>query len=393
VARRWYRSLDPEHVDRAVAALLLVALELQIWTGPPHGDRTVAAIAAIVLCAAVAVRRRRLVEALALALVATTLKLAIWGTGARAGGGGGAGLIAVMLLFYAAGAFYTGRRSWLAAGLGVATVVIANLGASGPLVSNLVFGAAVVVAPAFLVGRMARDHAARERASRARAEHLDAQRELRVRAAGLAERTRLAREIHDVIAHSVSVMVIQAAGARTVMAGDPERAEESLRAVERAGREALAELRRLLGVLGDGRSLRELAPQPGLNDLDELVARTTASGVTVSMQVEGRPLAVPPGLSLCAYRVVQEALTNTIKHAGPARASVALRWGTDELLLVVADDGAGELGLSPVPAGGHGIAGMRERVALHGGTVVAGPAPGGGFAVHASLPLTAEALL
>jgi signal transduction histidine kinase len=385
--RRWFRSVDPEKVDWVVAAILLAGFELAVWTGSVH-DRVPAAVTAIVPCAAVAVRRRRLVEAFAVGLVVGTVKLVGWGTSARAGGGG-VGLIAVMLLFYAAGAFYSGRRSWLALALGTVVVSLANLGGSGGLLVNLAFGLGVAIVPPFLLGRMARDHRAREQAQRERAERLDAERELTVGVAALAERTRLAREIHDVIAHSVSVMVIQAAGARTVMDGDPGRAETALGAVERAGREALAELRRLLGVLGDGRSLRELAPQPGLDDLEDLVARTNASGVAASMRVEGRPAAVSLGLSLCAYRVVQEALTNTIKHAGPARAEVALRWHPDALELVVADDGAGRP--SRHPAGGHGIAGMRERVALHGGRVVAGPRPSGGFAVQASIPLIAEA--
>jgi signal transduction histidine kinase len=391
VGRR-LRIRDPERVDWVVAALLLAAIELQAWTGSPHRDRAVVALAPVALCAAGAVRRRWLVQALAIGVLVTAVKLAVWGSGARAGGGG-LGLIAVMLIFYGAGAFYAGRRSWLALALGMAAVSLANVGASGSPFVNLAFGLGVAVVPPFLLGRMAREHAARERASREHAERLDAERELNVGLAALAERTRLAREIHDVIAHSVSVMVIQAAGARTVMDGDPDRAETALTAVERAGREALAELRRLLGVLGDGRSLRELAPQPGLEDLEELVARTNAAGVAASMRIEGRPASVSPGLGLCAYRVVQEALTNTIKHAGPTRAEVALRWHPDVLELVVADDGrsAGNGRPSPHPAGGHGIAGMRERVALHGGHVVAGPAPGGGFAVRASIPLIAEA--
>ena len=235
-------------------------------------------------CAAVAVRRRWLIEVLAIGVITSTAKLL---AGGPRSAGGGVGVICVMLIFYAAGAFYSGRRSWFAVALGIAVTSIANVNASGSLLVNLAFGLGIAVAPPFLLGRIARDHAARERAGRARAERLDSERELNVRTAALAERTRLAREIHDVIAHSVSVMVIQSAGARTVMAADQDRAEEALKAVERAGREALAELRRLLGVLGDGRSLRELAPQPGLDDLEELVARTNSSEVKASIRGRG----------------------------------------------------------------------------------------------------------
>ena len=381
---RWWRSLDQERVDWVVAAILLGAFELEIWTGTALHDKLVTAVAAVVPCAAVAVRRRWLIQALAIGVVAVVAKRLGW-AGARAPTGGGIGLIAAMLLFYAAGAFYSGRRAVLAAALGLGVVSISIFNQGGSVVTNLVFLLTIGFAPPLLLGRMARDHAARERASRQRAERLDAERERNVRAAALSERTRLAREIHDVIAHSVSVMVIQAAGARKVMGGDPARAEAALGAVERAGREALAELRRLLGVLGDGRSLRELAPQPGLEDLDELIARTNAAGVTTSIRVEGRPATVSSGLSLCVYRVVQEALTNTIKHAGPAHAEVALRWSPDALELAVVDDGAGEVAGSA--DGGNGITGMRERVALHGGQIVAGPAPLGGFAVRAAIPL------
>jgi signal transduction histidine kinase len=203
------------------------------------------------------------------------------------------------------------------------------------------------------------------------------------------ERARLSREIHDVIAHSVSVMVIQSAAARTVMALEPDRAEAALRSVECAGREALAEMRRLLGVRGDGGELRALAPQPGLNDLDDLVARTRASGLDVSLRIGGEPIAVSPSVGLCAYRTVQEALTNTIKHAGPARAEISIRWCPDALELEVADDGRGHARLDV--AGGHGIAGMRERAALHGGRLERLDEADSAFTVRCRLPLEGQA--
>ena len=163
----------------------------------------------------------------------------------------------------------------------------------------------------------------------------------RVVLAAFGERARIARELHDVIAHSVSVMVIQAGGARMVMGTEPDRAEASLQSVERAGREALAEMRRLLGLLDGGEDPRALAPQPGLADIKELIARTRAAGLATDLRVEGQPATLSPALDLCAYRIVQEALTNAIKHAGPARAEVRLRWAHDALELEVSDDGRG----------------------------------------------------
>jgi signal transduction histidine kinase len=200
---------------------------------------------------------------------------------------------------------------------------------------------------------------------------------------------RLAREIHDVIAHSMSVMVIQAAGARRIGDHHRPRAEVSLRAVERAGRDALTEMRRLFGVLADGVEPHLLAPQPSLDDLPDLIVRTRAAGLQASLLVEGDPVAVSPGLSLCAYRVVQEALTNALKHAGPTQAEVRVRWRPEELELVVTDEGRPHGGRQRPQTSGHGIAGMRERAALHGGSVEAGAVPAGGFAVCARLPLPA----
>jgi signal transduction histidine kinase len=384
---RWFRSLDPVRIDWLVAAAAFAASQFAIWGGAGHDDRVVAAVAAIVPSVAVAVRRRWLPEVGVIGLVTVAIKLAVWGT-AAAGETGGVGFLIVLLIFYAAGAFYSGRRALLAFALPLIAAAVANVGTTGPALLNLIFVVGVAVLPAWLCGRMARDHAARELAGRERAERLDSERELRVREAALAERARLAREIHDVIAHSVSVMVIQAAGARTVMDREPDRAEQSLQAVERSGREALAELRRLLGALGDGQHLRALAPQPGLEDLAHLVSRAREAGIPSSIRIEGEPSVVSAGVSLCAYRVVQEALTNAIKHAGPAQAQVAVRWRQNSLELFVSDDGRGAVDGNARPAGGgHGIAGMRERVALHGGTVDAGPTPGGGFAVRASIPL------
>ncbi len=188
------------------------------------------------------------------------------------------------------------------------------------------------------------------------------------------------------IAHSVSVMVIQAGGARLVMDADPERAEASLRSVERAGRDALAEMRRLLGRARRDATRARWRRSRGSRTSTALLAARASLGPRADLQVDGEPATVSPALDLCAYRIVQEALTNAIKHAAPARAEVRVRWARGALELEISDDGRGP-GAVNGAGGGHGIAGMRERVALHGGSIEAGAGDGGGFTVRARLPL------
>jgi signal transduction histidine kinase len=213
----------------------------------------------------------------------------------------------------------------------------------------------------------------------ARAERLEREREENVRRAAAEEQARIARELHDVLAHNVSVMVVQAAAADDVFESQPDRAREALRAIERTGRAALTELRRLLGAV----RTTELAPQPGLAGLDVLVEGVRAAGLSVTLQVEGELDDLPAGLDLSAYRIVQEALTNTMKHAGASVAEVRVRRTPDGVELEVVDDGAGPVGNGH----GRGLIGMRERASLVGGEVEAGPQPGGGFRVKATLPL------
>jgi signal transduction histidine kinase len=211
------------------------------------------------------------------------------------------------------------------------------------------------------------------------------EREVATREAVAAERAAIARELHDVVAHHMSVMVVQAGAARAVSGSDPAATAEALRQIEASGRTGLAEMRRLLEVLkaendGDGR-----APQPGLARLDELLDAMRASGLPVEAVVEGAPRPLSPGVDLSAYRIVQEALTNALRHAGGASARVVVRYDPDALELEIADDGPGppdDLEAS----GGHGLIGMRERVQLFGGVLEAGARPGGGFLVRARLP-------
>jgi signal transduction histidine kinase len=227
----------------------------------------------------------------------------------------------------------------------------------------------------WLLGMFVR-HRREVRRGQARALELEAQ----MREAVDQERARLARELHDVISHNLSVVVVQAAGARAAGTGDPATLEK----IERSGRESLVEMRRLLGILRRERDDDpDLSPQPGITALDALVSGVRAAGVPVELTMAGDLTQLPTVLDLCAYRIVQESLTNVIKHAGPARVRVSVRGDLDAVTIDVEDDGTGHSGQSRV---GHGLVGMRERVALFGGELTAGPRTGHGFAVHARLP-------
>ena len=220
-----------------------------------------------------------------------------------------------------------------------------------------------------------------ERLLRAEAEH-----EAQTRRAVEAERARIAGELHDVVTHNVSVMVVQAGAARSVLDSSPDDAREALLAVEASGRTAMSELRHLLGLLAPGGGEEEdlLVPQPGAARVPALVERVRAAGLSVELSVT-RARDLPPGVDLAAYRVVQEALTNVIKHAGTSHAAVVLEYRPDDLLITVTDDGRPAPG--PGGPGGRGLIGLRERVGLYGGELDAGPRPGGGWRVRARIPL------
>ena len=220
-----------------------------------------------------------------------------------------------------------------------------------------------------------------------KADRLEREREANIKRAAAEEQARISRELHDVIAHNVSVMTIQAAAARDVFESEPQRAREALGSIESTGRAALTELRRLLSAVRDG-GHRELAPQPGLAALEELVSQVRSAGLAVELNVEGERPPLPAALDLSAYRIVQEALTNTLKHASARHAWVDVRFGDAEVDVVVRDDGVGTV---PNGAGsGRGLIGMRERVAFFGGSLDAGPQAGGGYAVSAHLPIGAD---
>jgi signal transduction histidine kinase len=246
-------------------------------------------------------------------------------------------------------------------------------------VGNFAFGT-IIVGGVWVAGRLVRSRT-REASRLAReTERLEAERVMAV----ADERARIARELHDVIAHSVSVMVVQAEAAQEVLKRHPTRAVEPLKAVQETGRQAMVEMSRLVGLLREDGEEVGLAPQPGLRELQTLASEVRDAGLPVRLRIEGQPTQIPLGVDLTAYRILQEALTNAIKHAGPAHADVTIRYRTDTLELEIVDDGPGT-GNGHV--GGHGLVGMRERVTVFGGELDAGPRPQGGFAVHARLPL------
>jgi signal transduction histidine kinase len=242
----------------------------------------------------------------------------------------------------------------------------------------------VVFGGAWLAGRMVRQREVHARVVEERSAALDRERLANARAVAAEERAQIARELHDILSHSVSVMVVQAGAERMAQGSDRAATGETLEAIERTGRQALAEMRRLLGMLRVGGEPPAHAPQPTLGELDELVAQVREAGLPVELQVEGEPAALPPGIAVSAYRIVQEALTNVLKHAGPAQARVVVRYAGRELELEIADDGRGS---AAIAGAGHGLVGMRERVALYGGDFDAGASNGGGFVVRARLPL------
>jgi signal transduction histidine kinase len=259
------------------------------------------------------------------------------------------------------------------------------------LMTEVISFLTVPVALAWVLGDSMRYRRGYLQALEERAVRLERERDAQAQVAAAAERARIAREMHDVIAHHVSVMVVQADGAAYALGRDPDRAGQALGAISRTGRQALAEMRRLLGVLRTGDQPTQLAPQPGMNQIGELLDQARAAGLPVTCTVRGVPRDLPGSADLAAYRVVQESLTNTRKHGGlGASAHVTLGYRPDGLELVITDDGPG--GGTQAGPGGHGLAGMRERVEMYGGTVAAGPRAGGGYQVVATLPFDRPAV-
>jgi signal transduction histidine kinase len=284
--------------------------------------------------------------------------------------------------------FRFGMRPWRAqsvAGLlfviGIAALVEFNApeGKAGDFVWDAItFSVAWIVG--FAVGEKFREvDEARERAAAAERE-----REERARRAVADERARIARELHDVVGHSVSVMTVQASAVRRLLEPDQDQVSEALHVVEQTGREALAEMRRMVGVLRHAEEAPALAPQPSLGEIEKLVQHARDRGLPVELSIQGDPVDLPTGVDLTAYRLVQEGLTNAIKHARAEQAEVVIHYEDGHVELTVSDDG---LGGGDGGGGGHGLVGMRERVSVYGGKLEAGPRPEGGYRLSATLPI------
>jgi signal transduction histidine kinase len=369
---RWLTSLrlDPVKLDWVLAALFTVTTQQAIWVASDGaGHRLGASVLALAITVPVAVRRRwPTLVGTAVPVLSAIDTFSVTGTSIGYP-------LANFFALYALAVWSTTRR-FVA---GSVTVVLVVLGAAVP--AGMVAGSAqylaVVVIVMLLVRRVVGD---RER----RATLAERERDVAAREAVLDERARIARELHDAIAHSVSMMVLQAGAERRVLNDHEGSTREVLEGIERSGRSALTEMRRLVGMLRSDRS-EPLAPQPGIQDLPILITQLREAGLPVELAVDGSPPGLPVGIELSAYRIVQEALTNVLKHAGDSHATVRVRYTSDSLELEITDDGRGRA--DATLSGGHGLVGMRERVALYGGQFSAGRRPDGGFAVRALLPV------
>jgi signal transduction histidine kinase len=290
------------------------------------------------------------------------------------------GLVASLLLGYVADV--ARARLGLAIALGASAIVVAN--DPNQTADEFVFIPGLM-AIAWLAGLTLRERAVREAEAQERAIRAEREREENARRAVFEERVRIARELHDVVAHHVSMMGVQAGAARMVIDRDRAKARDALTAIEASSRQAVDELHRLLGFLRQAGDADDLAPSPGVSLLPRLAAGMSDSELAVEVSVEGTERPLPPTVDVSAYRIVQEALTNTLKHAQASRADVRLCYRPGEVEVEIIDNGLGAAGHS-AGGGGLGLIGMRERAALHGGRLMAAPEPGGGFAVRVNLP-------
>ena len=382
------RAVIDRWADLAVALAFAGWTQVDVWKHAPAtmhvvGGRGVLAVLALLVTLPLAVRRRAPAATLLIAAGALVLSALLV---SHSHGVPVEVFLALLLAFYSVGAHCDDRRSVVVGAAAVAAIAAADVARPGSFSASGTRPAAwLVFAIAWLVGRDLRRRRQRVADLEDRAVQLEREREEQAQLAVAEERARIARELHDVIAHGVSVIVVQAQAGPHLL-NDPERIRSAFHSIESSGRDALSELRRLLGILRTGDQQLAIGPQPGLGSLQSLVEQVRASGLPIEMRIEGEPVQLPAGIDLSAYRIVQEALTNIVKHAGDATAEVVIRYRARELELDVVDNGRG--GAGSVNGSGHGLIGMRERVALYGGTLNAGTRTGGGgYAVRARLPL------
>ncbi len=375
-------ALLRRHPFDVLVVLLAVVAEIKVWIVPGAGPKVVFIIASLLWTLPLLLRHR-------FPFAAPVFTFAVQAAASAADPALGVettALVALLLAFWVVGAENERGEAIAGAAIGFASIaVVAELDVRVGL-ENSVWGV-ILGSVVCLIAYALQQRAKRAAELEERASQLERELEERAHLAVLAERTRIARDLHDLVAHSVSLMTVQAGAARLLLPDDPARACEPLRSVEETGREALADLRRLFGIVRSEEGDAALTPQPGLARLDALLEQSRTAGLPVEVAIGGKRRMLPPGVDLTAYRIVQEALTNALKHAGPARAQVTIHYGREVLDLKITDDGRhtrnGE-------GTGHGLVGMRERVALYGGEFEAGPRRREGYAVHARLPIEAE---
>jgi signal transduction histidine kinase len=362
------RRVNPLVWDSLLAAACLVPIVLAGLVHPAESTATPLAVALVFAAYAPLALRRRAPLAVLAVVAAATIAYAAVGDGLTT-------QLALAIAAYTAAAHLPRRTVaiWVTPIAVVAALAIALDQQAHRNWVEVLINISFPVLLAILLGRIAFNRRARLARDRERAA-ADAVAE---------ERARIARELHDVVAHAIGVMVVQAGAARTVVDRDPAAAKDAIAQVEHVGRDGLAEMRRLIGVLTDGDGAAARAPQPGLGALDDLVSTVRSAGLAVEVVRAGEARPLPAGADLTAYRVIQEALTNVLKHAGPAHARVTLGYDDGRLAIEVEDDG---IGPSATDDPGHGLVGMRERVGLYGGVLRTGARPGGGFAVRAEIP-------
>jgi signal transduction histidine kinase len=375
--RRWV----PRPVDLTIALVLTVAAQAEIWTGfvPIEAvQRPVFAASYLVGSAAVAWHRTAPVAALVVALGGLALVPGLLGVPSQEG------LTWFLAVFgLVVSTSYHARRPFVALGVVLGVLLVTIVVQKGFSVADLAY-AWILAGGAWLAGWAVRSRTLRADLSEQRAALAEHEAQWRADTAVAEERLRIARELHDVVSHGLSVMTLHVGGVRRLLGPEQTVEREALEAVERTGRESLAEMQRMLGVLRAPHTA-EAAVTPGLADVDTLLDDARAAGIQVSSTVSGHIRPLPPGVELAAYRIVQEAVTNVLRHAAARSLACTVDHGSGEVALTVIDDGTASAGRGS----GHGLTGMRERAALYGGSVEAGPRAGGGFAVRAVLPVPA----
>ena len=388
---RWrVRAWTGQLVVVALASLSLIDIWVVSLSDVSTGLRLANTLILFAICLALVWRRRTPVAVLLSVMVLVSVQAMFFSPSVQYPGEQPTleSFLALLLGFYSVAAYAEERRSILGAaivGASILAIDIPRLIAGmnpGDIIPAWLFYTTV-----WFMGRTLRQRRLQAARLQDLAAQLELEREERAQTAVAEERSRISRELHDVVAHSVSVMVVQSQAAQRLLHGEQPNVRQALESIETTGRQALMEMRRLLGILRRTDAELALAPQPSLKHLNTLIEQMRGAGLPVELHIEGEAEPLPPGVDLSAYRIVQEALTNTLKHAGPSQAQVVIHYLADELELEITDDGYGN---GKGGGAGQGLIGMRERVTLYGGVFQSGRRESGGYSVRARLPLKSD---